>query len=134
MQPTLEQLVGHTVSHVWFGDYSALYLELGQLTPGATRNPQGQFTIYAGFDWRLEGGGSNSGGFNSSSTANQLLGTAVTGAKLSVDSSELEVGFSNGVHLITVSLGEPDWHVSFRPSNLHLCIEGGRLVVDRRDS
>jgi hypothetical protein len=134
MQPTLEQLSGHTFFHVWFGDYSALYLELGRLTQGATRNPEGQFTIYAGFDWRLEGAGLISGGFNNSSAAKQLLGTVVTSATLSQSSSELEVGFSNELRLVTVSLGEPDWHVSFRPSNLHLCVEGGRLAVDRRDS
>ena len=51
-QPTLEQLLEQTVSHVWFGDYSALYLELGQLTErlrkdGTLGNPEGFYPILA---------------------------------------------------------------------------------------
>jgi hypothetical protein len=55
--PSLDTLVGQSVSHAWFGDYSALYLELGVLTPsgrirsdGSPTNPQGEFTVYAGCD------------------------------------------------------------------------------------
>ena len=119
---------------MWFGDYAALYLELGQLGRGTTRNPEGQFTIYAGFDWRVEGAGLGSGGFNSSVAANQLQGAIVTSVGLSASPLELEVGFSNGFRLTTVSLEKPDWYVTFRPGGLHICIEGGRLAVDRRDS
>ena len=125
---------------MWFGDYSALYLELGQLTPrlrrdGTPGNPNGRFTIYAGFDWRIWSPGSISGGSNSPSVASQLLGTTMTLATLSERALELEVGFSNGQRLVTVSQGGPDWYVSFRSeATVHLCVEDGILAVDRRDS
>lgn len=122
------------VSHVWFGDYSALYLEIGDLTHGQTRNPTGRFTIYAGFDWRLGYLGATSARPASALLAEHLIGTTVVSASIGEDGHELEVGFSNGLRLMTFSQGEPDWCVSFRSgATMHLCIEHGSLKVDRRD-
>ena len=146
--PSLDSLVGHTVSHVWFGDYSALYLELGELTPsklirrdGSLGNPRGEFSVYAGFDWRIERPRSVYGSRNCTrrrqrSITAKLLGTNVTSASVFGRLPELQIGFSSGLWLTTFGLGrgDPDWSVSFRhPSILHLGTTKGRLSVDRRD-
>jgi hypothetical protein len=49
-------LAGLPISRVWFGDYTALYLEIGPLTDiySYSGRPKGQHTIYLGFDWVLE--------------------------------------------------------------------------------
>ena len=146
--PKLDSLVGHPVSHVWFGDYSALYLEVGELTPskligrdGSLGNPRGDFTVCAGFDWRIERLRSVYGSRDCTrkrqrSITSKLLGTMVTSATVYGRLPELQVGFSSGMWLITFGLGrgDPDWSVSFRrPSILHLCTRNGRLSLDRRD-
>jgi len=43
---------GKLVSYVWFGDFRSMYIELGQLTPPKRNHPQGELTIYAGFNWK----------------------------------------------------------------------------------
>ncbi|MDX8400544.1 MAG: hypothetical protein R8K20_09910 [Gallionellaceae bacterium] len=49
-----------TISHVWFGHCSALFLELGVLSEGRKRkdgsigNAQGEITVMADFGWRVE--------------------------------------------------------------------------------
>ena len=146
--PTLDSLVGHTVSHIWFGDYSALYLELGELTPsklirrdGSSGNPRGEFTVYTGFDWRIERPRSVYGSRDCTrrrqkTITAKLLGTRVTSAGVYGRLPELQIGFSSGMWLTTFGIGrgDPDWSVSFRrPSVLYLCITRGRLSVDRRD-
>ena len=146
--PSLNSLVGHAVSHIWFGDYSALYLELGRLTPsgrtrrdGSPTNPGGDFTVYAGFDWRIERPRSIFGSRDCSkgrqrTITKKLLGASVTSATVYGRLPELQIGFSCGMWLVTFGLGrgDPDWSVSFhRPSTLHLCTRHGRLSVDRRD-
>jgi hypothetical protein len=131
---------------VWFGDYSALYLELGPLTQrirkdGTPGNPEGQFTIYAGHCWRIEKvqsilGGSSCSSAKRKSLINQLSGAAVASATITGRIPELQLCFSNDIWLVTFSpsKGQPDWSVSFRGgATVHLCVQGGELAVDRRD-
>ena len=147
-EPSLDSLVGHIVTHIWFGHYSALYLELGELTSskltrrdGSLGNPRGEFTVYAGFDWRIERprtvyGSRNCSRRRQKSITAKLLGTKVTSASVYGRIPELQVGFSSGMWLTTFGLGrgDPDWRVSFRrPSTLHVSTSHGRLSVDRRD-
>ena len=148
MDPSLDSLVGLSVSHFWFGDYSALYLELGDLKPsgrvrkdGSPTNPQGEFTVYAGFDWRIERPKSIFPSRRKSirqlrSITAKLVGATVTSATTFGRIPELQIGFSNGLFIATFSLspGDPEWSVSFnRQSTLHLCTVRGRLAVDGRD-
>jgi hypothetical protein len=146
--PTLDSLVGLAVSHIWFGDYSALYFELGELTPsklirrdGSSGNPRGEVTVYAGFDWRIERPRSVYGSRDCTrrrqrSMTAKLLGAVVTSASVYGRIPELQLGFSSGMWLSTFGLskGDPDWRISFRrPSILHLSTKNGRLSFDRRD-
>jgi len=146
-QPSLDILLGKIVSHIWFGDYSALYLELGALGDSGTgkasssRNPQGEITVYASFDWRIERQRSILGGSESSrqrwkTTTKQLLGTTILSAETVGRIPELQLQFSEGLWLVTFSCSEaqPDWSVSFKALGLgSLCVERGRIQVDRRD-
>lgn len=148
MDPSLDLLVGHTVSHVWFGHFSALFLELGELSTkdrtrrdGSPGNPRGEFTVYAGFDWRIERPKSVYGSRDCSrrrqrTITMKLLEATVASVTTCGRLPELEIGFSNGLWLVTFGLGrgDPDWTVSFnRPSTLHLSPKRGRLAIDRRD-
>ena len=145
----LSALVGKPVSHVWFGDYSALYLELGVLTPsdrvrrdGSAFNPRGEMSIYAGFDWRIERPRSIFGSRDCSRRRQRTMTTSLLGSTIVAASTfgripELQVEFSNGLWIATFGLsrGSPDWHVTFRsPTTIHLCAQNGRLFIDRRDS
>jgi hypothetical protein len=146
-QPSLDLLLGKIVFHAWFGDHAALYLELGTLkdsgtsTARSSRNPQGEITVYASFDWRVERqrsvfGGSRSSRLRWTSIAKQLLGTTILSAETVGRIPELQLRFSKGLWLETFSCSEsqPDWSVSFQALGLgSLCVKKGRIQVDRRD-
>jgi hypothetical protein len=111
---------GMTVSLVWFGDYKAMYIELGKLAPSKHKHPQGEVTVYAGFHWQGE--------------IEKPHGTAILGAKiLNVEvqpDSELLVAFSNGIRLSTGVKGEEaEWSVTVQ-NCAHLSADKGRLHVD----
>ena len=142
-KPALDLLVGRVVTHTWFGDYSSLYIELGELTSrrrkdGTAGNPTGEITIYAGFDWRVERPRSILGGSKSPTTRWPILAKMIEGATVrSVEMTgrlpELLVGLSNGLTLATFNAyrGQPGWTISFRKLGLdHLCVKNGRLSYD----
>ena len=146
--PTLEMLVGKKVSHVWFGDYSALYIELGELSLGKVRrngttgNPRGEITIYVGFDWRIEKAKSIVGGKNLSrkkrrSIIGGLPQRTIEKIEIVGRIPELQIQFSSSLWLITFNLSasQPDWSIGFNAMGLgHLCVNRGSLHVDRRNA
>lgn len=146
--PSLSLLVGKTINHAWFGDYSALYIELGELSIGRVRrdgaigNSLGEISIYAGFGWNLNGPEAT---FSSHSIGREayptlvsyLLHEAITYVGLAGKNTELEIKLSNGYRLVSTSEDalNPEWSVSFNAQKLgHLCITQGRLYVDHRAS
>lgn len=145
MHPSLSLLTGKTISHVWCGAYSALYLEIGTLFEGraygngAAGNLCGEITLYAGFDWRFSGPWSSFASDELSSGRRQvvissLLGATVSSAQLSGNRVELVIAASNGVRLSTLSPNplEPNWSLSFNAQNPgHLYIQNGILRIDR---
>lgn len=147
-QPSLSILVGKTVSHTWFGDYSSLYLEIGNLTKGRIRrdgswgNPIGEITLYAGFGWRIERKqsilcGSKCSSRRRLSLSKKIVGASIISAELSGRIPELQIAFSNKLWLATFNPynGQPEWSVSFNSLRLgHLCVERGRLSIDHRNS
>ncbi|WP_431095742.1 hypothetical protein [Polaromonas aquatica] len=111
---------GKTVSHVWFGDYRAMYIELGKLTPPKRNNPQGEVTFYAGFHWQ---------GDIKKPQGTEILGAEIINIEVQ-SNSELLVGFSNGIRLLTdVERGEPEWYVTVQ-DRAHLSAVKGRLRVE----
>lgn len=144
MPPSLSLLTGKTISHVWCGDYSALYLELGELSEarrygnGMMGNICGEITLYAGFDWRFSGPWASFGSDDLSAGRRQvvissLLQATIQSARLSGNGVELSIVASNGVSLITHSPNplEPNWSLSFNAQNPgHLYIQNGTLRVE----
>lgn len=58
----VRNLIDKTASHVWHGYGSALFIELGLLTPstrlrrdGSAGAPKGEFTLMIEWSWRIEG-------------------------------------------------------------------------------
>lgn len=146
-QPSLALLTGMPISHVWFGHGSALFLELGALSEGRSRNgrtgnPVGEVSVIADFGWRVERQRSILGGSGDSkrrwtSVSKKLLGASVLSAQTVGRIPELELQLSNGLWLVTFSRyeGQPTWAVLFRALGLGaLYIKRGVLHVDARHS
>ena len=130
------------VAHVWFGDYLALYLELGILGPGRPRkhgltvgNPVGQLTLYAGYDWRIGGPRSIVAGVKSArsraeAAAKSLVGCHIKSVEVLPKLLELRVEFEGGRSLTTLSLseGQPQWTLGTQKAHAHACIKKWRLA------
>jgi hypothetical protein len=145
MQPSLSLLTGKTISHVWCGAYSALYLEIGALSEGraygngAAGNLCGEITLYAGFDWRFNGPWSAFASDDLSTgrrrvVISSLLNATISSAGLSGSGVELTIATSSGVRLVTHSPTplNPNWSVSFNAQTPgHLYIQNGLLRIER---
>lgn len=143
-QDLFNELIGMPVSHVWFSDYSVFFIELGVLTPsehtrrdGSLMNPYGQMTIYAGFDWRIER--KRSIFCSKSSTRKRrevvcqsFVGTTITEATCFGRLLELQIGFSNGLWLMTfeISPGQPRWSIGFKDRGIHLSSKRGNFITE----
>jgi hypothetical protein len=148
--PSLHTLAGMLVSHIWFSDHSVCYLELGSLAPGRVRrdgttgNPVGEATIFLGYDWSANSAGSkfsrkyfHTHKEERDTLVARILGATIEFASLAEHDSEIEIGISTGVALISASAEgeEPDWNVGFnRYQDGCLRIEGGRLQFRIRRS
>lgn len=140
--PSLQVLLGKTISHVWFSDYSVCYLELGSLREGRLRrdgspgNPFGECTLFLGYDWAV----------NVSERfllrkeihfceqeklwlVDKLLGAIIESIEVGSKSCELEIGLSTGIKLKTLSddSNNPDWDVRFNELNGYLYINNKEM-------
>lgn len=143
--PSLELLTGLTISHVWIGHGSALFLELGILSErikrdGSIGNPQGEITVIVDFDWRVERkksimGGSHDERKHCIALSCKLLGAMIKTARVVGRIPELEIELSNNLWVSTFShdKGQPTWAVMFKALKLGtLCVKRGCLVLDER--
>lgn len=135
-------------SHVWFGDYSALYLELGKLTPGRPRpngslgNSIGDVTVYAGFGWTIERNmepivTSQTRPIQYKALIERLRGASITSIGLRSNGKELEIVFSTSDRLITErsDSSDPEWSVTFNaPPMGHLSVAKGVLCHEHGNS
>ena len=147
LEPFRKALVGLPVSHVWMGYGSALFIEFGNLTErkrrdGSIGNPDGDITLMIEWSWRIEKPRSILGGSFSSkrrwqNMTSKLLGSVVQDVRTISSIPEIEVSLSNGLRVVSfmTETGQPDWALLARnPSMGALCVKGGRLHVDRRNS
>lgn len=117
----IQPLVGQSISHVWKGYGSALFLELGQLTPhdsDPSLNPTGRWCISLEWDWRVESGRKILFGSSNRSTEiveriSLLQGCTIQSVELSEPILELKILLSNGVRVRTASMlsGDPGWSI-----------------------
>ncbi len=143
-KPSLGLLVGKAISHVWLGDYAALYLELGVLSPGRLRhdgsigNAVGEATVYAGFGWKIE---SENGLLFASQDrpiyyqmlADRLRDAIVVSIDLTSRGNQLKIELLTADTLTTQTsdTADPAWSVSFNSPKLgHLCMQNGALYHD----
>lgn len=136
--PSIQALIGESISYVWFSDYSICYLELGvlkegrKLPNGRNGRPNGEITVFLGYDWNAEIGGMrrsrlelHSSSLERDSFAEQLHGAIIQSVELMAETNEIELRFSSGMTLRTSSdVGEvPSWGINFeRPVQGHLCV------------
>ncbi len=134
-------LVGLPVSCVWQGCGSAIFLEFGTVQPrtrrdGSPGNPRGQWTLMIEWSWRIEGKrliwcGSWSDGQRWPRAFSRLVGNKVASVSLVGRIPEIDVGLSNGVHVVSAMTaeGDPEWGLINREANLAVGVQSGRLIV-----
>lgn len=128
-EPSLQALVGMSVSHIWFSDYSICYIELGALSAGRvlrngrTGSPSGEATVFLGYDWLIKSGREELSRLELHANvderdvlASRMIGQTIESACLDATRLEIEIGISNGVILVSASSfdEDPTWHVSIR--------------------
>ena len=139
-----KSLIGLPVSHLWQGYGSAIFLEFGELRQrlrrdGTEGNPQGEFTLTIEWSWRIEGKrriwcGSWSERARWSKAFSRLEGAKVVSVSLYGRLPEIELTFSNGLHLLSMmtSEGDPEWGLTKREGrhSTSVYVRAARLWID----
>ena len=136
----LASFIGLPVSHVWRGYGSALFVELGELTPtrvrrdGSPGNPEGEMSLMIEWSWRIERPRSILCGSFSEETTwprafAKLVGSTVKNVTIFGRLPEVSLAFSNGLHLSSFMTadGQPQWVLFDRrkPTTSWLAVERG---------
>jgi hypothetical protein len=128
------------VSLPWKGYGSAIFLELGRLSPlegGRQRQNKGEACISFEWDWRIEKetavlyGSSNSGPTIEKGIPD-LRGAAISDISISGEVPELTIHFSNGQRLRSMVMvsGDPQWTVRTQDKVWIHCVAGVLFVGD----
>lgn len=117
------ELAGIPISHIWQGHGSAVFLEIGTLTPtvrrdGTSGNPTGEIGVMVECSWRIEANhsiicGSWSNEHLWQPTFERLKGETITKFELFGAIPELLIETRDGVRFMSFSTAEeqPDWTV-----------------------
>lgn len=137
------RIVGLPVSEVWRGYGSAIFLEIGELQPGrprtdgSMRNPIGEWTVAIEWSWRIEGSiwcGSWSGEKLWPKVFARIKATAVVSVAQYGRLPELSLGFSNGLHLLSMMTadGDPAWWITKRADGVStsISVRAGRFRIE----
>jgi len=137
-------LIGLPVSLIWRGYGSAIFLEFGPLNEGRKRrngsigNPKGEWTLMIEWGWRIEGKrriwcGSWSDEERWPRALGCLQGKTITSLQLFDRIPEIDIGLSNGLHLLSMMTGEgdPQWGLGRRVphGSTWLSVKSSRLVL-----
>lgn len=141
--PFFEALIGKTVSHVWRGHGSAIFLEFGKLTPSTRKDtppgqPVGELSLMIEWSWRIERPKSILGGSWSSEGRwpgmfEKLKGATVSEVQLYGQLPEICVSLSNGLRVASfmTAEGQPEWAlIAHQPKIGNLCVKRGSLYVE----
>ncbi len=116
-----DSLIGLPVSRVWQGYGSAIFVEFGKLhstrkRDGQPGSPRGEWTLMIEWSWRIEGKrriwcGSWSDGERWPRAFARLQNRAVASIQLVGRLPELDLGLTNGLHLLSIMTaeGDPAW-------------------------
>jgi len=133
------------ISRVWRGYGAAIFLEFGRLLhpkqrrDGSEMGPSGEMGLMIDSGWRIEGPRSILGGSDTEErlwgkALDRLLGAEVASLSLAGRLPEIDIGLSNGLHVVSSMLasGQPEWTLFDRRSDSRfwLCVRGGRVVCE----
>lgn len=140
----IQPLVTLPISHAWKGYGTAIFIELGALTPSAharALHPVGEFSIYIGWDWRLEEGTRVRFGSSNNRPEMQvglatLVGLTITSAAITGAVPEIALTLSNGQRLISAAMCSDvsEWTIRLPGSRWVACIDGEVHVDDGSDA
>lgn len=141
--PFVHALQGQTLSHVWRGYGSAVFLEFGRLHPrtrhdGTAAQPQGDLTLMIEWSWRVERPrsiliGSWSANRRWPRVFERMRGTTVTDVGFQGLLPEIAVVLSNGLRVVSfmTAEGQPAWALCARhPALGCLDVKRGRFHVE----
>jgi hypothetical protein len=137
-QTLVQPLVGLTVALPWKGHGSAIFLELGKLSPLESKRQhhnKGEACISVEWDWRVESRSSVLyGSSNSRPKIEQgiatLSGAVIQGISLAGPVPEIVVQFSNGhcLRSMVMVTGDPEWSIRL-PDGSYAYATAGKLLV-----
>jgi hypothetical protein len=148
LEPSFDEfcapLIGLTVNNVWQGYGSAIFLEFGRLEirrrrDGSPGNPRGEWGLMIEWGWRIEGKrriwcGSWSDQARWPKALSRLLHSKVTSVSLYGRLPEIDIGFSNGLHILSMMTREsdPEWALFNRQGEhgVTLHVKAARLILE----
>jgi hypothetical protein len=133
----LAELAGQTLSHVWRGHGSAMFLEFGKLTENSKgNNPVGEQTLMVDWSWRLEsktkilvGSWSDDNVINKAPV--MLKDKIVKKAEFFGRIPELCFSFTDDLWFLTfmTETGYPDWSLKLK-NNEWLSFDNGSFTIE----
>ena len=132
-------LVGLPVSLPWKGYGSAIYLELGKLTPPKRPgyHDNGEACISVEWDWRVEEGSTIQFGSSNSRPdikhgIEGLCGVSIEKILIHGQLPELLIQFSNAQRLMSAAMvtGDPEWSIKLPNADWVSCVGGVIYVGD----
>jgi hypothetical protein len=137
-------LIGLPVSRIWQGYGSAIFVEFGKVQPrrrrdGSPGNPRGEWTLMIKWSWRIEGKrriwcGSWSDGERWPRAFARLERANVTSAVLYGRLPEIDLGLSNGLHLVSMMTaeGDPAWALTNHSDGMasSISVRAGRVQIE----
>jgi len=138
-------LIGMSVSHIWLGYGSAIFVEFGELTPktrtdGSPGNPDGELTLMIEWSWRIEEGddivcGSWSDEALWESWFEKLIGRSVADLEIFGRLPEVCLSLSGGMYLLSfmTSDGGPEWALMDHRDNglVTMMSKHGRVCAEK---
>jgi hypothetical protein len=116
-------LIDEEITYLWRGYGSAIFIEIGELTPRSNRDgspghPEGQISLGVEWSWRIEDNTSILCGSWSEEelwepSFARLRGARIKGCRLFGRLPEIELSAENGIHFVSFSTtdGQPQWHL-----------------------
>lgn len=133
----IQPLIRLPISLAWKGYGSAIFLELGELTPSRkpTLHASGEACIHVEWDWRVEDGptvdyGSSNSGADIVRGLEGLQGTSIEAITIRGQVPELLIRFSNSRRLVSAAMttGDPQWAIRMPDANW-MAVEAGVILV-----
>ncbi len=135
-------LIGKSVSRVWRGYGSALFLELGELAPGPLRDgksgePKGEFTLMIEWSWRIETETSILCGTWSEQDEwpdflKNLVGRTIVDAYLFARLPEISLALTDNLYVSSfmTSTEQPAWVLFDRFRDKWINVENGKVIEE----